>query len=185
MRPKPEACRGCPMYSDGLGFVPDEYVEGALVHIKGQGPGKDEESEGIPFTGATGQKMNDRFLPLAGLTRGEDVSIGNTIRCRWTRPDGTKTDDLPPDDILQVAVEHCRHAHERIPSSVRLVLAQGQVAWKACGGPGNIHGWRGYLKPEEVPGVWGAGRDDTCIGQLPVLATVHLANLRFWFKGGL
>jgi len=178
-------CLNCPLWADGFGFCPDELVEGAEVYIQGQGPGKDEESEGIPFTGPTGEKMNTRFLPLVNLTRGENVSIANTIRCRWTRPDGTKTDDLPADDILGVAVDHCRRAHERIPSSTRLIVAQGAVAWKARGGPGNIHAWRGYLKLSEAGGVPPVQGANTPVGQAlrevpqatPVLATVHLAAL--------
>lgn len=141
---KPPACKGCPLADNMLGFCPDELVEGAETFILGQGPGWEEEAEGVPFTGPTGQKMNRRFLPLAGLERGTNVSIGNVLKCRWTR-EGVRTDDLPPEPILSQAVNHCTAAYLRIPKSVKLVIAQGQLAWDTCGGGGSIHSWRGYL----------------------------------------
>ena len=81
MLPKPEGCIGCPLFGDGMGFVPDEIIEGAEVFVLGQNPGEEEEAEHIPFTGRTGQRMDKRFLPLAGLTRGENVSVGNVYKC--------------------------------------------------------------------------------------------------------
>ena len=194
-------CLGCPMYGDGEGFCPDELVDGAAVMVLGQGPGEEEEAEGIPFTGRTGQRMNKRFLPLAGLERGENVSVGNVIKCRWGvnrffREGGnptalTKTNDLPPEPTLGQAVRHCTAAHLHIPDSVRLVIAQGQPAWEACGGPGSIHAWRGYLSPDGCylhgSGVISQGTDIADVagplrnlyeeGSPSVLGTVHIAHL--------
>jgi len=185
-------------------FVPDEIIEGAPVYVQGQGPGKDEESEGIPYTGATGEKLNKRFLPLAGLERNSDVSITNTIRCRWQR-NGIATDKLPDDaEVLSRAVDHCTRAHRRIPESTRLIVAQGDLAWKNLGGSGSIHLWRGYILPAGRPhsgggevgpgtdplhaprlsGAHSGGRDVREVlpspglgGTAPLLATVHLAAL--------
>ena len=192
MLPKPEACIGCPLYGNGLGYCPDEIVEGAPVLVQGQGPGKDEESEHIPYTGATGEKLNKRFLPLAGLERGENVSISNTIRCRWQRG-GIPTDKLPPDDILQDAIRHCTRAHQNIPRSTRLIVAQGDTAWKSLGGSGSIHLWRGYtglatLSGTKVSGAQDGSGDLYEEGQLPaerpipLLATMHLANLNHEYR---
>ena len=169
-------CLSCPMYGDGLGFCPDELIKDSEVMVLGQGPGEEEEAEGIPFTGRTGQRMDRRFLPLAGLERGVNVSVGNVLKCRWQR-DGPydRTNDLPPEPELRQAVTHCRRAHLRIPVSIKLVIAQGQPAWEACGGPGTVHQWRGYLRPD-VPA---SGQDSPQVSSLraPVLATVHIAHL--------
>src|SRR5574337_1969195 len=98
------------MYQDGKGLVRDEIVPGAKVFILMQNPGDTEEQEGMPACGKTGQLMNSKFLPLAGLTRGVDVSVGNIIRCRWQH-----TNDMPPDEILEEAAIHCMDNYLRIP----------------------------------------------------------------------
>ena len=141
---KPPSCQGCPMYQDGTGFVPDEVVEGAPVFVLGQNPGEDEEKLGRPFVGKTGQEMMKTFFPAAGLIRGENVSIGNTIKCRWNH-----SNNLPTGKLLSTAIEHCRTQHLRIPKETRLLIAQGAIALKATQ-PGNnysITDWRGFLIP--------------------------------------
>src|SRR3989304_9324580 len=118
---KPDTCIGCPLYGDGLGFVPDEIIEDAEVFVLGQAPGEEEEAEGIPFTGRTGQRMDKRFLPLAGLERGKNVSVGNVLKCRWQSGGPfARTNALPGADLLARAVGHCTSAHLRIPADVRL-----------------------------------------------------------------
>ena len=148
MLPKPESCRGCPLEGDMQGFVPDELVEEAAVFILGQAPGYNEEREGTPFVGKTGFVMEKAYLPHAGLIRGASVSIGNVLKCRWIK-NGKRTNDLPPAKILNVAATHCIQAHLNIPPGIKLVVAQGALAWKMMGGPGSITDWRGYLKPDE------------------------------------
>ena len=80
MLPKPQGCQSCPLYGDGLGFVPDKLNDQAEVFIYGQNPGKDEEEGRMwdgqsyeacdpqPFTGKTGYELN-RLLPVGGLDR--------------------------------------------------------------------------------------------------------------------
>ena len=177
---KPDSCKGCPLYGDGRGFVPDELREGAAVLIVGQGPGAEECEQGRPFVGATGKSM-EKYLRDAGLTR-DEVSVGNAIRCRWRN-----TNDLPPLNqvISKDALRHCWQAHGRIPNGTRLIVAQGDYASTTLVGStisdgDKSTGWRGYLRPY----VW----HDTsypsiiepwvpCGDHLPVLLTVHLARL--------
>ena len=59
---KPEACKGCPLYGDGQGFVPDDLVPGARVAVIAQNPGSDEEQQGTPMVGKTGQMLNSHYL---------------------------------------------------------------------------------------------------------------------------
>ena len=141
---KPPSCIGCPLYQTGLGFVPDEHVAGAEVFVLGQNPGATEEREGRPFVGKTGAYMIERFFPAAGLERGINVSIGNALRCRWNR-----SDKLPPESVLKPALAHCHAAHFRSGSRIRLIVAQGALAWRALGNPGRITAWRGFLNSTE------------------------------------
>lgn len=129
------------MFQDGSqAFVPDELVEGAEVFVLGQNPGADEAREGRPFVGKTGQVMESRYFPEAGLERGVNVSLGNALRCRWRG-----SNDLPPESVLAGALSHCMQAHFRPPSTTRLVVAQGGLAWRAMGQKGKITEWRGFL----------------------------------------
>jgi DNA polymerase len=141
---KPSSCEGCPLYQSGEGFVPDEVVEGAEVFVLAQNPGSDEEKQGKPMVGKTGQAMEAKYFPVAGLRRGENVSIGNTIRCRWK-----DSNNLPVGRMLANAVEHCTRAHLKIPASTKLVVAQGALAAKLVSGDPNlsIEKWRGFLIP--------------------------------------
>ena len=176
---KPASCAGCPLYGDGQGFVPDEIREGAAVMVVGQNPGADEEAEGRPFVGKTGQMMDQKYLRDAGLAR-DSISVGNAIRCRWKG-----TNDLPPihQTLSRDALAHCARAHLRIPDGTRLIVAQGDYAAVQLTG-GTVSdgdkstGWRGYLRPRSqaqhgpISEPWVPTR-----GDVPVLLTVHLARL--------
>ena len=189
--PKPSACQGCPAYGNGLGFVPDEIRQQSPVVLYGQGPGGDEEAgrrylgggqyepcAPAPFTGRTGRMMEQIFLPLAGLTR-EDVSLANTLRCRWGR-----TNELPPltKPELRQAIAHCTRAHWRPPEGVKVYVAMGEYATYALTGlMRDFSGWRGYMAPLSLPGterepmmaVWHPSQDT----RPPVFITHHLAYL--------
>ncbi len=145
MLKKSEACAGCPMFQDGRGFVPDEVVEGATTFVLGQNPGSDEEREGRPFVGKSGQLLVRSYFPIANLTRGENVSIGNALRCRLL-VNGRRTNDLPREPVLGQALAHCTAAHLRVPASTTLIVALGEVAVRAVTGKQvSVLEWRGYL----------------------------------------
>jgi uracil-DNA glycosylase len=50
-----------------------------LVFV-GEGPGADEDEQGLPFVGRAGKLLN-RMIELAGMKR-EDVYIANIVKCR-------------------------------------------------------------------------------------------------------
>lgn len=147
MLAKPNPCVGCPMYQDGIGFVPDEIINGAEVFVLGQNPGEDEEREGRPFVGKSGMLMDSIYLPAGGLQRGLNVSIGNVVRCRWN-----KTNKLPSAKILAPAMALCTREYLRIPGSVRLIVAQGALAAKMVAQDQklSITDWRGFLIPNKL-----------------------------------
>jgi uracil-DNA glycosylase family 4 len=147
------------MYQTGMGFVPDELIPGATVFVLGQNPGEDEEKQGKPFVGKTGQVMMSTYFPAAGLVRGENVSIGNVLRCRWQG-----TNNLPTGKTLYQAIIHCTKSYLSIPSSTRLIVAQGALALKAVAPTKSysIQDWRGFL----IPGGYDASHNrDTREGQ--------------------
>ena len=169
MLAKPNSCVGCPLYGDGLGYVPDLIVEGSDTMIVLQNPGETEECHGAPAIGDTGQLMNATFIPLSGLHRNvrydasnsgvfnnSDVSVGNVLKCRLTGNDGRKSNDLPVGQVLTDAVQHCTHAHFKVPEHVKYIIAQGALAFKYFSGddlkegngkPSTLTDWRGHVLP--------------------------------------
>lgn len=74
-------CRACPLGS--LGRTTVVFGEGnadADIVFIGEGPGKDEDTQGRPFVGRSGQLLN-RALAHVGIQRA-DVYITNIVKCR-------------------------------------------------------------------------------------------------------
>lgn len=65
---------------------------GGLVFV-GEAPGEQEDLQGLPFVGRSGQLLDRLVLEEMGLTRG-DFYITNTVKCR---PPGNR--DPLPDEI--------------------------------------------------------------------------------------
>lgn len=176
---KPSSCLGCPFYGNGDGFVPDEIRDEAVVLVYGHVPSKEDALTGKPYTGAQGQMLESKFLPLAGLTR-DQVSIGHAVRCH--RP----LKDLPAIDSIEAraAIDHCTKAHQKLPSSTRLVVSQGPYSLYSMTGEGlgkdrTISSWRGWLLPQrgsqdaKGSAIWTPRAQD-----VPVLATLHFGMLQ-------
>lgn len=54
---------------------------GAGVLIIGEGPGQQEDEQGLPFVGKSGQLL-DKILAACGFNRQEHVFIANIVKCR-------------------------------------------------------------------------------------------------------
>jgi len=53
----------------------------AKLMIIGEGPGQNEDEQGLPFVGRAG-KLLDKILESAGIDREKDVYICNVVKCR-------------------------------------------------------------------------------------------------------
>lgn len=73
-------CRLCPLCESRTQAVAGEGNPKASVVFVGEGPGKNEDLQGIPFCGASG-KLLDGLLESINLKR-EDVFITNIVKCR-------------------------------------------------------------------------------------------------------
>ena len=58
----------------------------ARLMFVGEGPGADEDAQGLPFVGRAGQLLNNMIAAM-GLKR-EEVYIANVVKCR---PPGNRT----------------------------------------------------------------------------------------------
>lgn len=87
-----EACTKCPLYKGTTNDVPGAGNPTADILFIGEGPGFNEDKQGLPFVGASGKYL-EKLLALIGLTR-DDVFITNVVK---HRPPENR--DPTPDEI--------------------------------------------------------------------------------------
>ena len=72
---------GCALKTTAKSLVFAAGPADAPVMLIGEGPGRDEDIEGLPFVGRSGQLL-DRMLEAIGLSRERNAYITNVIHCR-------------------------------------------------------------------------------------------------------
>ena len=75
------ACEKCPLGKTRTNLVFCVGNETAEVMFIGEGPGEQEDLQGEPFVGRSGQLL-DKFLDAIDLDRNKNVYIGNIVKCR-------------------------------------------------------------------------------------------------------
>ena len=83
-----KGCTLCPDCQNQLKVYGSGNLK-AEIAIVGEGPGKDEVAEGIPFVGAAGQLLN-KILAAVNLKR-EDLYFTNAVLCRMNDKNRTPT----------------------------------------------------------------------------------------------
>jgi DNA polymerase len=74
-------CTRCPLaYAGRRKIVFGDGSPSARLMFVGEGPGADEDAQGIPFVGKAGQLLNNMIAAM-GLAR-EQVYIANIVKCR-------------------------------------------------------------------------------------------------------
>jgi len=86
LRAAVERFDGCALKATARNTVFSDGAEDAPVLIIGEAPGRDEDEQGKPFVGRSGQLL-DRMLGTIGLSRQYNVLISNTI---YWRPPGNR-----------------------------------------------------------------------------------------------
>lgn len=82
-------CTACSLRARCKGPVPADGPVEAEVMFVGEGPGKNEDSRGLPFQGDAGREF-DRFLGMIDLPR-EAVWVSNCVKCRTSESNRTPT----------------------------------------------------------------------------------------------
>lgn len=95
------ACTACRLYQGTTNAVPGYGDVKAEILFIGEGPGFNEDKQGLPFVGRSGQYL-DYLLSLIGLKRAQ-VFITNVVKHR--PPDNR---DPQPDEIIA-----CKHFLDR------------------------------------------------------------------------
>jgi DNA polymerase len=144
-------CQRCKLAAGRRNIVFGQGNPKAELVFVGEGPGADEDEQGLPFVGRAGQLLN-RMLQFVGIKR-EDVYICNVVKCR---PPGNRTPE--PDEIASCSPFLFRQIEAISP---RLVCCLGAPAVKTVLGLKE-----GILK---IRGKFHA------FGRCKALATVHPA----------
>ena len=79
-------CTRCELHKGRHKIVFGDGSPAARLMFIGEGPGADEDAQGIPFVGKAGQLLNNMITAM-GLKR-EEVYIANMVKCR---PPGNRT----------------------------------------------------------------------------------------------
>lgn len=74
-------CQRCPLAKGRTTVVFGEGSPDAGVMVVGEGPGRDEDVQGRPFVGRSGQLLDRLLVEEAGLSRSQ-VYITNVVKCR-------------------------------------------------------------------------------------------------------
>ena len=74
-------CTKCQLVKSRNKLVFGEGNENAGIFIIGEAPGYDEDRQGRPFVGKSGQLL-DKILAACGFKRQEHIYIGNILKCR-------------------------------------------------------------------------------------------------------
>lgn len=134
-----EAFEGCDLKPGARSCVFADGTPGAKVMIVGEGPGAEEDRQGLPFVGPAGQ-MLDRMFAAIGLRRDHPdparaLYITNTVP--WRPPGNRQPTD---DEIAMLRPFLLRHIELADPV---LVVAMGNAACQALLGRQGIMRLRG------------------------------------------
>ena len=75
------ACRKCGLCETRHNVVFGMGSPTAEVMFIGEGPGQNEDEQGLPFVGRSG-KLLDQYLEAVDLSRDKNVFIANIVKCR-------------------------------------------------------------------------------------------------------
>ncbi len=114
-------CQKCKLWKTRTNVVVGEGNKEANVMFIGEGPGADEDREGIPFVGKAGKLMNMAFDGL-GIQR-EQVYIANIVKCR---PPGNRN---PEEDEVLSCLDYLRS--QVLLVKPKIIVLLGSVALKS------------------------------------------------------
>lgn len=113
-------CKKCRLCKNRNNVVFGTGNKNARLMFIGEGPGADEDIQGIPFVGKAGKLMNRAFEAI-GLKR-EDVYIANIVKCR---PPSNRN---PEEDEANACLNYLRN--QVILVKPQIIVLLGSVALK-------------------------------------------------------
>lgn len=117
---KVRACTLCPLHATRTRTVPGQGSTAPEIMFIGEGPGADEDQQGLAFVGRAGQLLT-KIIEAMGFTR-EQVFIGNIVKCR---PPGNR---VPMPEEMQTCLPYLREQIALLKPKV--IVALGATAVK-------------------------------------------------------
>jgi len=111
-------CRNCKLCSNRTNIVFGVGNTNSKVMFIGEGPGADEDAQGIPFVGKAGKLMDNAF-DMVGINR-DNVYIANIVKCR---PPNNRD---PQDDEVDACINYLRNQVMIIKPKIIVLL--GRIA---------------------------------------------------------
>lgn len=148
---------GCALKATAKSLCFSDGDPAARIMMVGEAPGADEDRQGLPFVGVSGQLL-DRMLAAIGLERSRDVYIANIVP--W-RPPGNRT---PTTQEMMICKPFILRQIELAAPDILVTL--GGPSTQALLGVAGIMAARGKWRSLEL-----AGRS------IPALPTLHPAYL--------
>ena len=113
-------CKKCELFKERTNIVFGTGNKQADIMFIGEGPGADEDKQGIPFVGKAGQLMNKAFEGL-GIDR-ESVYIANIVKCR------PPMNRVPNDGEAEACLDYLRN--QVILVNPKIIVLLGSTALK-------------------------------------------------------
>ena len=114
-------CTKCGLCATRTNVVFGDGNENADIMFVGEGPGEQEDLQGIPFVGAAGQLLDD-MLSIIDIDRKTNCYIANIVKCRPPR-------NRDPEEIEQEAcIGYLFRQMELV--SPKVVVCLGRIAAK-------------------------------------------------------
>jgi uracil-DNA glycosylase family 4 len=111
-------CTNCPLHKSRTNFVFGVGNSKADVMVVGEGPGAEEDAQGVPFVGRAGKLLNE-ILKAINFKR-EEVYIANVVK---SRPPDNRT---PTAEEMEACVPYLKKQIELIKP--KLILCLGLTA---------------------------------------------------------
>lgn len=113
-------CKKCRLWEMRNNVVIGKGNKTSDIMFIGEGPGQQEDLQGIPFVGAAGQLL-DKILKSVDINK-DDVYITNIVKCR---PPGNRD---PHDDEQDACINYLRYQLKLIQP--KIIVCLGRIAAK-------------------------------------------------------
>lgn len=134
-------CTRCALHTGRNKIVFGDGSPNARLFFVGEGPGADEDAQGLPFVGKAGQLLNNMIAAM-GLKR-EEVYIANVVKCRPPAnraPEPEEANTCSPFLFQQIDVIRPEVIVALGATAATYLLGQRQPL---AGLRGRVHSWRG------------------------------------------